>query len=103
MSERVEMWKAEVAEDPENELSRFSLAQTLYAEKLWAEALEQYEAALARKSDWMIAVIQRGQCLIRLGRTAEAKEALSAGKRLAAAQGHTGPQEEIDQILEDLA
>lgn len=102
MSERVEMWKAQVAEDPDNELSRFSLAQALYAEKLWAEALEQYEAALARKQDWMVAVIQRGQCLIRLGRAAEAKEALLAGKQLAMTQGHKGPQEEIDQILEDL-
>lgn len=102
MSERVDMWREQVAEDPENELSRFSLAQALFAEKLWAEALDEYEAALARKPDWMFAVIQRGQCLIRLGRTAEAKESLLAGRRLAVAQGHQGPQEEIDQILEDL-
>jgi len=102
MSERVEMWRQQVEDDPENELARFSFAQALYAEKRWEEALAQYGEALARKPDWMVVVIQRGQCLIRLGRIAEAKAALEAGRALAVAQGHQGPQEEIDQILEEL-
>lgn len=102
MSERVEMWQQQVAEDPDNELSRFSLAQALFAEKRWEEALLQYEEALGRKPDWMMAVIQKGQCLIRLGRVPEARAALAEGRALAVAQGHKGPQEEIDQILEDL-
>lgn len=102
MSERIDLWKEQVAEDPDNELARFSLAQAYFQEKEWGNALAEYEAALAKKPDWMMATIQRGQCLIKLGRIAEAKAALLAGRELAVKQNHKDPQQEIDEILEDL-
>lgn len=102
MSERTEMWRQQVAEDPNNELSRFSLAQALFADRDWEGALSEYEAALALKDDWMMAVIQKGRCLINLGREDEAREALERGRQLAIAQNHQSPQEEIDELLEDL-
>ncbi|MFN7976468.1 MAG: CDC27 family protein [Acidobacteriota bacterium] len=102
MSEKIDLWKEQVAEDPENELARFSLAQAYFAEKDWGNALSQYEEALARKPDWMMATILRGQCLIKLGRIDEAKATLLEGRALAVKQNHKDPQMEIDEILEEL-
>lgn len=99
---RVELWREQVESEPDNELSRFSLAQAYYQAKAWGEALQQYEAALRLKPEWMVPMIQRGQCLVRLGRLDEAKEALRQGRALAVAQGHEEPQQEIDEILADL-
>ncbi len=102
MSERVDMWKQQVDDDPGNELARFSLARAYFDDKDWDSARVQLEKALELKPDWMMATILRGQCLIKLGRIDEAKAALRAGRDLAVAQGHKGPQEEIDEILAEL-
>lgn len=102
MNERIEMWKQQVAEDPGNELSRFSLAQAYFAAKAWEEALAQYQAAMGLKPGWMMATIQSGYCLKNLGRIEEAKEMFRQGRELAIAQHHKEPKAEMDEVLEEL-
>lgn len=101
MASRVEQFTAAVARQPENELFRFSLAQSLTAEGRAAEAVTHYEFCVARKADWMMPRILLGKLLRQLGRRTEARPLLEAALRLAVEQQHEDPEREIRALLAD--
>ena len=98
IAKALELWK----KFPDNDLSRFNLAQAYFDATDYAHAVEHLRALCERKPDWMIAHIQLGKSLIALGRPAEARPYLEHGLRLAIAQHHDGPLDELTDLLKTL-
>ena len=91
-----------VATQPDNELFRFSLAQALLAEGRSADALDHLRLCSEKKADWMMPRILLGKALLALGRRAEAKPWLEDALRLALAQDHDTPAQELQALLQEL-
>ena len=87
---------------PGNDLSRYNLAQAYCDAGDFANAAEHLRALCAKKSDWMVVHILFGKALIVLGRVAEAKPVLQRALKLAIAQHHDGPREELTELLKTL-
>ncbi len=88
-----------VAQQPENEKFRFSLAQALIREDRAAEAIGHLEICAAKKADWMMARILLGKTLLALGRKADSKPWLEQALQLAIAQEHEDPERELRALL----
>jgi predicted Zn-dependent protease len=88
-----------VAQQPENELFRFSLAQALDTEGQFEEAAIHYGFCVARKADWMMPRILLGKLLLRMGRTGDARPVLEEALALAVAQHHEEPEAELRGLL----
>ncbi|MSU70064.1 MAG: molecular chaperone DnaJ [Opitutaceae bacterium] len=99
MPSRVEQFQALIAQQPDNELFRFSLARALETDHRGAEAVTHYEFCTARKADWMMPRIHLGKLLLQLGRRAEAKPLLDAALLLAIEQKHEDPERELRALL----
>ena len=102
MPTRVERFAALVAQQPENELFRFSLAQALVDAGQESDAVPHYEICVARKADWMMPRILLGKLFLRLGRQADAQPLLQAALGLAVAQQHDDPERELRALLAGL-
>jgi len=102
MPSRAQQFAALVAQQPDNELFRFSLAQALLAENHAADAVPHFETCAAKKADWMMPRILLGKTLLGLGRRAEAKPWLEAALQLAVEQTHEDPERELRALLADL-
>jgi predicted Zn-dependent protease len=96
-------FSALVAQQPQNELFRFSLAQALLTENRPADALEHLQFCAGKKADWMMPRILLGKALAGLGRRAEAKPWLEQALQLAIAQSHEDPERELRSLLAELA
>ena len=103
MPSRSEQFAALVAQQPDNELFRFSLAQALLAENRAADAITHFETCANKKVDWMMPRILLGKALLGLGRRAEAKPWLEAALTLAVDQTHEDPERELRALLAELA
>ena len=91
-----------VAQQPENEMFRFSLAQALLRENQPEAALAHLEFCSRKKADWMMARILLGKALLSLGRRAEARPWLEEALQLAVEQSHEDPERELRALLADL-
>jgi predicted Zn-dependent protease len=91
-----------VAQQPANELFRFSLAQALLTEGRPAEAVEHLIHCAEKKPEWMMPRILLGKALLGLGRRPEAKPWLEAALKLAVAQDHEDPAREMTALLAEL-
>lgn len=98
----IDRFTALVAQQPANELFRFSLAQALLKEGRTAEAVPQLELCAQKKADWMMARILLGQALLQLGRRTEARPWLEAALTLAIEQSHEDPERELRALLAEL-
>jgi predicted Zn-dependent protease len=99
MASRTEHFQALVAQQPQNELFRFSLAQALVADGRAEKAVEHYAFCVHKKDDWMMPRILLGKLLLQLGRAAEAKPLLESALQLAVAQSHEDPERELRALL----
>src|SRR5437868_89493 len=99
---RSEQFARLVAQQPTNELFRFSLAQALLRESRTAEAVEHLVLCAEKKPEWMMPRILLGKALLGLGRRPEAKPWLEAALRLAIAQDHEDPERELRALLSEL-
>lgn len=102
MPSRAAHFQALVDRQPDNELFRFSLAQSLVADDRAAEAVPHYEFCVTKKSDWMMPRILLGKLLLQLGRRAEAKPLLEGALQLAVDQHHEDPERELRALLAEL-
>ena len=98
IAKALELWK----KFPDNDLPRFNLAQAYVDAGDYASAIDHLRALCAKKPDWMVVHIQLGKSLIALGRSDEAKPILEHALRLATAQHHDGPREELEELLKML-
>ncbi|HEU4431656.1 MAG TPA: molecular chaperone DnaJ [Myxococcota bacterium] len=99
---RVAQFEALVARQPDNELFRFSLAQSLEAASRGIDAVPHYEFCVLKKPDWMMARILLGKRLLALGRRDEARLHLETALRLAIEQAHEDPERELRTLLAEL-
>jgi predicted Zn-dependent protease len=88
-----------VAQQPANDLFRFSLAQALLGENRPADALEHLQFCANKKPDWMMPRILLGKALLGLGRPDDARPWLEQALQLAIAQDHDDPAEEMRSLL----
>ncbi len=96
---RSAQFAALVAQQPDNELFRFSLAQALAAESRLSEAVEHWQFCATRKTEWMMPRILLGKALLQLGRTDEARNVLESALALAQTQNHEEPAAELTALL----
>ena len=101
MASRVEQFQGLVAQQPENALFRFSLAQALVDEARGVEAIPHFEFCVASKADWMMPRILLGKLLLHSGRRNEAIPLLTDALRLAVEQLHEEPERELRALLAD--
>lgn len=99
---RTEQFQALVAQSPDNELFRFSLAQSLVAEGRGDQAVEHYRFCAGKKTDWMMARILLGKLLVQLGRRDEARPLLQEALQLAVEQHHEDPERELRSLLSEI-
>src|SRR6185369_11165145 len=99
MASRTEQFQALVAQQPQNPLFRFSLAQALASEGRVTEALPHFQFCVASRADWMMPRILLGKLLLQLGRSEEAKPLLIDALRLAVEQQHEDPERELRALL----
>src|SRR6266850_1473340 len=84
---------------PDNDLSRFNLAQAYIDANDYARAIEHLRALCDKKPDWMVVHIQLGKSLLAVGEAQSAKPILEHALHLAIAQHHDGPREELEELL----
>jgi len=95
ITKALELWQR----FPDNDLSRFNLAQAYVDANNYATAVEHLRALCGKKPEWMVVHIQLGKSLIALGHSVEAKPILEHALELAAAQHHDSPREELTELL----
>ncbi len=91
-----------VAQQPNNELFRFSLAQALLNEGRPADAIEHLSLCAQKKADWMMPRILLGKTLLGLNRRPEARPWLEEALTLAVDQNHEDPERELRALLAEL-
>lgn len=99
---RLDTFRAMVAKNPDNVLARFGLANEAAKERLFDEAVEHYAVYLARYDDEGNGWQRMAEALQQLGRTDEARDALSKGIAASYRFGHTGMAAELEERLEEL-
>lgn len=103
MSDRITRFQAMVERFPERAPPRFSLARALHDADNHAAAEGHYAEALKLQPDLMMAAMHRAECLFELGRFEDAREAAQVALSMALKQGHTGPQADAENLLEEIA
>ncbi|MBS1984841.1 MAG: hypothetical protein JST16_11790 [Bdellovibrionales bacterium] len=99
---RSDEWKLLLADEPDNELVRFSFAKALMDEKSWLPAAEQFEILVAQNPDYAIAWAFLARCLLNAGERERARDACDLGMPAAKRLNHEVPIEEIESVLEEL-
>jgi tetratricopeptide (TPR) repeat protein len=102
MNDAIERYRQRVEQDPEDELSRFSLGKALLELGDYAGAREQFSSALTIKPDWMAAHISLARCELCLGNKEAARPVLERARDLARRQGHVGPLAQVEEMLRQL-
>lgn len=100
--DRIARFLEMVAEDPDNELALFSLGQALVDAGRQADAEGYFARAYEIVPDLMMAWFRRAECLVALGRFAEARPLAQKTLELAIAQNHVGPRGDAEELLEEI-
>ena len=100
--DRLEQFRRKAKENPDNLLFRFSLGQALFDAGDFSEAEEHLHLCLEQRSDWMVALLLRGRCLMELKRDEEAAETLRGALQAAREQHHEDPEQEALALLAQL-
>jgi len=95
ITKALDLWK----KFPDNDLSRYNLAQAYFDAGDHANAADHLRALCARKPDWMVVHILLGKCLLATGDSTQARPVLQHALELAVAQHHDGPREELEELL----
>jgi tetratricopeptide (TPR) repeat protein len=99
MNDAIARYLKMLEQNPDNELTRFSLGKALFDQKDYAAAREHLAAALAAKPEWMAVQILVARCDLYLGNKEAARPALERARELARKQGHVGPLEQVEELL----
>ena len=102
-NDRIARFTAMVERFPDRSPPRFSLARALQDSGEYQAAVGHYAEALRLQPDLMMAALHRAQCFFELSQFEEAKAAAEQALQLAVKQGHTGPQADANELLEDIA
>ena len=103
MSERITQFRQKLSTSPENLLFKYSLAQALFEENHFAEAIELFEECIAKRADWMLVALYLGKAYLETGNSGYSKKYLNLTIELGQKQNHDDPVEEAKQLLATLA
>ncbi len=98
--DRIARFEALVAQFPDNVLPVFSLAQAYLDAEDWVMAERLFGRVEALKPDYMMAVVHRATCQLQLGDLDAARATAERGRVIAVAQGHTGPRDDCEALIE---
>jgi tetratricopeptide (TPR) repeat protein len=96
---RVARFTQLLAQNPENDLFRFSLAQALDKSGDTASAIIHYRQCASAKADWMMPRILLGKALLKLEQIAAGHAVLEDALALAIDQNHEEPEAELRALL----
>ena len=102
MNEAIARFQKMIEENPENELTRFSLGKAFFDQGDYASAREHLAQAVASRPDWMAAQILVARCELNLGQNEAARASLERALDLARKQGHVGPLAQVEELLRQL-
>lgn len=102
MTERLELLKNILAQDPKNTLARYGLAMEYGKTGRLEDAVTEYRELVAHNPDYAYAYFQGGQALEKLGRTEEAREMYAQGVEAATRVGDQHARSELQAALDML-
>jgi predicted Zn-dependent protease len=102
MTDRTTALRSMVEKQPTNALARFGLANELMKLAQHAEAAEHYAVYLQHYDDEGNGWGRYAEALTALGRTDEARKALTTGIAAAERCGHPGMAEDLQSRLDEL-
>jgi Flp pilus assembly protein TadD len=102
MSTRKQQLEEMLLEDPSDSFLRYGLAMEFVSEGNDAEAVKQFQVLLETDPGYVAGYHQSGLALVRLGRTAEARQMLTNGIAAAERQGNMHAAEEMSGTLGSL-
>jgi tetratricopeptide (TPR) repeat protein len=100
MTERLELLKNILAQDPKNTLARYGLAMEYGKAGRLEDAVTEYRALVENNPDYAYAYFQGGQTLEKLGRTEEAREMYAHGVKAATRIGDQHARNELQAALD---
>jgi tetratricopeptide (TPR) repeat protein len=102
MSDRLEVLKSMVAQNPSDSFARYGLAMEYAKSGDLEEALQEYRALLAVNPNYSAAYYHGGQTLTKLGRVEEARALYGQGIEATTRIGDLHTRSEIQAALETL-
>jgi Flp pilus assembly protein TadD len=100
--DRVQALTELVSQQPEDTFARYGLAMALAAAGRDEDSLVEYTTLIAKSPDYVPAYQMSAQTLLKLGRTAEAKQRLESGLAAADRTGNSHAASELGAMLDDL-
>jgi predicted Zn-dependent protease len=91
-----------LAEHPTDAFTRYGLAMAYVSEGLNDDALREFATTLQHNPDYVPAFQMSAQTLLKLGRTAEARQRLTDGLAAAARTSNTHAASEMQAMLDDI-
>jgi len=101
-SSRIESLQSILARDPQDALARYMLANELYKEGRYQEAIDSLAAYLGLKEDEGSAYRTLAEAYLKLGKVEEARAALQKGVAAALKYHHSGMAAEFEERLREL-
>lgn len=92
-----------LAEHPTDAFTRYGLAMAYASEGKNDEALREFATTLQHNPDYVPAFQMSAQTLLKLGRTAEARQRLTDGLAAAARTDNAHAASEMQAMLEDIS
>jgi len=102
MSVRIAQFRQKLAASPHNDLFRFSLAQSLFENGEFDEAITLFFECFEKKPDWMLVTLFLGKAFIEKDNHQEAARFLNLTIKTGSSQNHEGPVEEARQLLSSI-
>ena len=100
-AERIEQWER-MAEQAPDDMAFFSLGSAYKDADRYGDAADAFEQAIVHNPGMSRAYQLLGECLLRLERDEEARDALLSGYKHAAERGDTLPKNAIAEMLKEL-
>ncbi|MEK9783839.1 MAG: tetratricopeptide repeat protein, partial [Opitutales bacterium] len=94
MSERITQFRQKLSTSPENLLFKYSLAQALFEENHFDEAIELFEQCIANRTDWMLVALYLGKAYLETGNSDNSEKYLPLTSELGQKPNHDDPVEE---------
>ena len=101
IDERIEQWER-MAEQAPDDMAFFSLGQAYRDAERYGDAADAFERAIGFNRGMSRAYQLLAECLLRLERDDEAKDALLSGYKHAAERGDVKPKEAIEEMLAEI-
>ena len=91
-----------LADHPTDAFARYGLAMAYAAENRNDDALREFATTIQHNPDYVPAFQMSAQTLLKLGRTAEARQRLTEGLAAAARTSNTHAASEMQAMLDDI-